>query len=78
MASNKSKVTKFFEKFLTASLEEHFRHWAYDGFETYEDYVKYGEMFIYADRNVRKDMRLNAPVEYTPYTRQLTKGTIKP
>ena len=78
MASNKSKVTKVFEQLLTDNLEEHLKRWAYDGFETFEDYVKYGEMFLYAEPVSRKDMRLNAPVEYTPYTRQLSQGTIKP
>ena len=79
MASNKSKVTKFFETFLTRKcFEEQFRYWAYDGFESYADYVNYGEIFLYAEPVSQKDTRLNASVEYTPYTRQLSQGTIKP
>lgn len=35
-----------------------------DGYEIYEDYVKYGEAFIKADKPV--------PVQITPYVRRLT------
>lgn len=35
-----------------------------DGYETYEDYVKYGEAFIKADKPVQ--------VQITPYVRRLT------
>jgi len=62
-------LTEFFEESLKDNLQELLKTWVFDGFQTYEDYVKYGEMFLYAEP--RK-------VEYTPYTRQLTQGTIKP
>ena len=62
-------LTEFFEESLKDNLQELLKTWVFDGFQTYEDYVKYVEMFLYAEP--RK-------VEYTPYTRQLTQGTIKP
>ena len=52
----------FTEHFNMIDLAKQLRNVCYDGFETHEDYVKYGEMFVYAERK---------PVVITPPSHQL-------
>ena len=52
-------MAKAEEDFITMIIRDFF----FDGFETYDDYVKYGDMFT--------PLRLK-PIEYTPAERQLT------
>jgi hypothetical protein len=52
----------FTEHFKKIDLAKELRSLALDGYETYEDYVKYGEMFVYAERK---------PVVITPPSHQL-------
>lgn len=60
---------KLGDLFRQVDLKQLLLEWAYDGFETYNDYVKYGEIFIPLEKRA---------VEYTPAERQLTDGRSRP
>jgi hypothetical protein len=73
MAEQKPEVT-WHETFFGKHLEEEFvslwHEVFFDGFETYEDYVKYGDMFSTPESRLRD----RAQAKVTPTSNQLTQG----
>jgi len=61
MSDSLNEWTEFFNRAFP-SLEKTLKEWMYDGFDSYEDYVKYGDMF---------DRRMKVTVTYTHVGRQL-------
>jgi len=62
---------KFFEEFFNQfDLKKELLRYVYDGFETYQDYAKYGDAFVQIDRSQQ--------TTYTPAERQLTCGRSLP
>ncbi len=70
MASKEEVKAAWEEAFAQIDLEKLIKDAFLDGFDTYEDYVKYGDAIIRIDRRPKPAQT----IEITPIERRLTDG----